>query len=419
MAGQHGTETLAAFGIATQILIPVLIVSMGFFFSINAIVANHFGSNEHEKIGNVIKTCWIISIFSGGLCILLLNNVDILLDAFSVDPTLYAGVKGYFATVSFGIIPYFFFLVLRFTCEGLLKAKYVMYCAVSAIPIKVALNSVFVYGAFGIEGAGAQGMGIATSVTWTFMLVRLIALYWFKGLFKQVRFFDIPFAFDRKVAIEVIKVGAPIGLSMGSGVIFMSITGMLIGGISAQAMAAHQSTYNFTFFMAMLFQGLSVATTSRVAYLNGAGLTDEVKNVIKIALGIALAIALINYSVIRFFAADIGYIYSQDEDLIARITLLLFWGAIMQAPQALQEITSGILRGFKKTLAPTVIYMVSFGTSLMLGYYAATSMLMEERGYWLGLLVGYSMATLGMFVVLWLFFSKSNLGQKQPDLLAK
>jgi MATE family multidrug resistance protein len=43
MAGQHGTETLAAFGVATQILIPVLIVSMGFFFSINAIVANQFG----------------------------------------------------------------------------------------------------------------------------------------------------------------------------------------------------------------------------------------------------------------------------------------------------------------------------------------------------------------------------------------
>ncbi len=404
MAGRHSTDTLAAFGVATQIIIPVLILSMGLFFSINAIVADLAGKQERKKISDLIKTCWILSVFAGGICIVLLNNSAVVLELFEVEEALRPGVADYLGSVSFGIIPYFFFLVLRFTCEGLLKAKYVMYASVLAIPIKILCNYIFVFGAFGTEPLGARGIGIATSITWSFMLAVLAFALFVRSGQERIRIFAGRFTFEGRIALEVFKTGAPIGVTMGASVIFLSVTGMLIGGISSQAMAAHQSAYNFTFFIFMFFQGLSVATTSRIAYLNGAGDSTSVVNVIRIVFFIALAIGSINSGMILLFADQIGHIYSKDEALIEKISLLLFWGAMLQFPQAIQEIASGVFRGFKKTLTPTFVYIISFGLSLVFAYHAATSWEFEERGYWMGLCLGYCVASAGLLVLLYRFY---------------
>ncbi|NQZ06412.1 MAG: MATE family efflux transporter [Algicola sp.] len=408
MAGRHGPQTLAAFGVATQIIIPILILSMGFFFAINSIVATLYGKKLIEEINVVISTCFYMALISSIICIALLNNIEPLLDFFAIKKELYPGIKGYLGNISYGIFPYLLFLVLRFTSEGLLKSKYVMYCAISAIPVKVLLNLLFIYGALGFEGEGASGMGKATALTWTFMLLILLTIMLRNKNIKQLGISISVSRFSRKVCLEIIKVGGPIAFSMGIGVIFMSITGLMIGSISAHAIAAHQSAFNFVTLISMLFQGITVAVTSRVAYLNGANKTGNIPMVINIAIAMVISVALLNACILLFNATLIGKIYSHDTLLISMIANLLFWGALLQVPQALQEVAAAVLRGFKITLQPTIIYSATFSGSLIVGYFLSTHWQFEESGYWMAIVLANILTAIGLFYMLFVKFHKAT-----------
>ncbi len=414
MAGRHSTQTLSEFGVSTQIIIPILVLSIGFFFSVNVIVAQHYGSKDFNALGNAVSTSITASLFCALFCVFILNNISPLLVLFGVDKALYSGIKSYMGYVSLGVVPYFLFLILRFTADGLLLAKYVMVSAVSAIPVKLFCNYLFVFGSLGFPELGVGGIGLATSITWTYMLSVLVVIFYWRKIFTSYNLLASLLAIDWKVLREIGKIGAPISFSMGVSVVFLSLTGMLISGLSSQDIASHQAAYNFIFFVSMFFQGVAVASTSRIAFLRGEGNLQALRRTIKISYSFAVGLAVINGLALYFSANYIGYIYNDDIGLVAIVSSLIVIGAIYQIPQALQETTSAILRGFKKTLLPTIVYMICFGTTLGLFVWLVDRYDLGVQGYWWGIAAGHVSASILMFCVF--FYLVSGQLRNHKDL---
>jgi len=400
MAGQHSKETLAATGLSTFILIPILVLNMGVFLSLNPMISRLLGKKSYKEIGDVIINSIFLAILMAVISILLLMNIEPLLVWFDIQVSLIPAINGYLGAAAYGILPYLIYLVLKFSNEGLLQAKNVMLCSLSALPFKVLFNYIFIFGAFGVESQGAPGAGIATALSWGVLCIAIIILTVKHPNFKKFIIFEQLPRINITVLKELFTIGIPITISLSTGVTIFSVIGLYIGSISTDAVAAHQAANNIVFIFAMVINGVAVAITSRIGYMIGKDDLVRVKDLIKISLIFALFVAVFNAAVIVFFSDVLAKLYTNDEKLITMIVGLLSWAAIIQFPRALEDSISAVLRGFKITRSPAVVYVICFTIGLPVGHKLAFEYDMSVTGFWVGLLISHCLSATGILILL-------------------
>lgn len=77
--------------------------------------------------------------------------------------------------LSWGIIPLFFFSVIRSFIDALGQTRVSMFITLIALPINVFFNYVLIFGKLGLPELGGVGSGYATAITyWIILIISLI-----------------------------------------------------------------------------------------------------------------------------------------------------------------------------------------------------------------------------------------------------
>ena len=172
---------------------------------------------------------------------------------------------------------------------------------------------------------------------------------------------------------------------------------LTLGRLGSEVIAAHGISLNIggIFFMVPLSIGLAAAV--RVGNHVGAKNLIGARYSAFSSVRFGVICALISTFMILMFADFIVNFYTQDIEVIKIAVILLMFAAFFQIPDSLAMCAVGSLRGYKDTLVPMLIMILSYwvigfplGYSLAVTDFWAASI--GAPGMWSGMTLGLCIA---------------------------
>lgn len=395
MAGNLSAQALASIAVGGAVFMPLIMLMAGILMAITPIVAQLLGARNFEEIGiNARQGLWLSQMLALPL-FFLLRNLGIVMVWLDVTPSIVPIALEYLNALSWGVFPYAAYMSLRFFNEGMSVTRPGMYFAGIGVIVNVAANYVFMYGKLGFPELGAVGCGYATALVGFIMFVCMLFFTMNHDPYKRFNIFSDFRMPDWPFLKEILQVGVPIGLSSTMEVTMFAVVSLLMGSLSAVAVAGHQIAINFSAMTFMVPFGLSTAITTRVGQAIGKKKVEEARN--RGLTGIALSAVFMSITALIMVAIPdlITSIYTQNEEVQSVAIGLLYMAAIFQISDGLQVSSYGALRGLKDTTLPMVVNFVAYWLiGLPLGYYLGLVRGIGPQGLWMGLIAGLSVAAI-------------------------
>ena len=413
MAGRVSAVDLAGVALGGALMWPMMMFFMGVLQAVTPAVSQLNGAGRQREVGEVIRQALWLAGFGAGLLIAFILNAEIIYAFMVIDPAAIPVSVGYLAATAWGVPALMGYFVLRFLCEGLGFTRPAMFIAVSALLLKIPLNYIFIYGAFGIAPMGGVGCGVATAIVmWLELCLILVVV-------SQSRFestgwrqqFSWP---DWQPMRRLIAVGIPIGATMFFEMALFAMVALLLGRFGADVVAAHTIAINLGGLTFMFPLALGMAATIRVGFNVGAGKFDAAAQVAQLAVWLTLGVAVLLGAFVVSARHFIAGLYSTDAQVVALASSLMLFVAVFQLFDSAQATTIGALRGYKDTRVPMAItllgyWFVGLPVALTLGY-GWIGPPMGAYGFWAGLTVALMFVAVCVLSRLWWL-------RRHPDLI--
>ena len=416
MAGRLSATDLAGVTLGGNFLFPTMLLMSGIVMAVTPSVSQLNGAGRIGDAGAVVRQALWIALGGGVALTLILRNAEPAYRLFGVDEQAIPVAVGYLSAASLGLVPLLAYTSLRCLAEGMSWTTPAMCVSLSALPLKILLNWLFMHGspALGIPAMGGVGCGWATAVVmcYTFLVMVVVVARSRMRDALLFRAFDWP---KLGTIRDLLVVGVPIGLALLVEVGFFSVAGLLTGRLGVEAVASHQIAFNVAGIAFMVPLALGMAATIRVGFNVGAGdraaarLSAWVAVATTLVWGIGVAVVMLTarYPIVG--------LYTDNAEVIRVAAALLAIGALFQVFDAAQATTMGALRGYKSTVAPMAIAVVAYwlvglpiGAALCFGVESIPSldgMLANTfgapigvYGLWWGLVVGLAAASIALLV---------------------
>src|SRR5688572_12295758 len=396
MVGPLGPEAISAAGVGNSMHIAFAIFGMAIMLGLDTLVSQAYGARD-------IRDChrW----FFDGLTMAALLTVPIMallaLVWFAIPWLGFHGAVRPLLDSYFGIVmlstP---FLLAYAVCRRYLQAMHavtpVMFALITANLINAAANWTLIHGHFGFPALGVAGAAWATVISRAYMLATLLfAVWWIDRKRTREAGIDAPglWHVDRGFSAarlrRLVALGLPAASQVGAEVGVFALATALSGTLDPISSAAHQIALNMAGVAFMVPLGLGSAGAVRVGHAVGAGDRPRASaagwTAILLATGFMVLAALVFIAVPRQLIA----LFSEDPDVLAVGTSLLFLAAIFQLFDGIQGVITGTLRGIGDTRTPMVVNLVAHWLlGLPIGYLLCFVIGWGVYGLWVGLSLG-------------------------------
>ena len=407
MVGGLGPEAISAAGVGNSMHIAFAIFGMAIMLGLDTLVSQAYGARD-------IRDChrW----FFDGLTLAALMTVPImallLLVWFAIPSLGFHGDVRPLLDSYFGIVmlstP---FLLAYAVCRRYLQAMHavtpVMFALITANLINAAANWTLINGHFGFPALGVAGAAWATVISRAYMLATLLfAVWWIDRKRTREAGIDAPGlwhverAFNAARLRRLLALGLPAASQVGAEVGVFALATALSGTLDPISSAAHQIALNMAGVAFMVPLGLGSAGAVRVGHAVGAGDRPRASaagwTAILLATGFMIFAALVFIVVPRQLIA----LFSEDPDVLAVGTSLLFLAAIFQLFDGIQGVITGTLRGIGDTRTPMVVNLVAHWLlGLPIGYLLCFVIGWGVYGLWVGLSLGLIVTGVILFYV--------------------
>ncbi|ATY65309.1 MATE efflux family [Cordyceps militaris] len=147
---------------------------------------------------------------------------------------------------------------------------------------------------------------------------------------------------------------------------------------------------------------MSIAASTRVANLIGAGLVDAAKITAKVTFWLAASISIFNFFVFVLFRYQLPLLFTNDKEVIGLVAQVMPAVAIMQVFDGLSAGAHGLLRGIGKQAIGGPINLIAYYlVSLPLSIGLAFGLGWRLEGLWIGVTAGLLIVTVIEYLYLW------------------
>ncbi|GAB4217188.1 MAG: proton-coupled multidrug efflux MATE transporter PmpM [Rhodoferax sp.] len=410
MAGHASAADLAGVALGVSIWNMLSISLMGLMMSVNPMVAHAVGAGQLDWVPAIVRQGLWKALALGLAGTLLANLCVPLFDTLGLEPQVHH-VAQRFVHISSLCLPLFaMYRVLHGYSTSLNQTKPLMVIALLALSLNALVNWVLVFGRLGFAPQGGAGCAWALLITLSFSVLALLGWMRHSPAYRSTW----PFAHwegpNAPLLRELLHLGWPIGLTYFAETSAFSLIALLVAPLGSTEIAAHQIALNFTSLVFMVPLSLGLALLTRIGQSMGA--QDPVRARFQAWTGVALALTLATVSagLMALCAQPIARLYTRDPAVVALTSSLLLLAALFQLSDATQVVTSCAIRGYKVTRPPMLIHMTAFWLfALPLGYalgLGATGLAwlptqpMGARGFWIALVVGLTVAAVGLSLLL-------------------
>ena len=369
MAGRYGTLDLAAVGVGASVYITIFVAFMGVLLGLTPVVAQHAGAGRDAAIGEDVRQSMWLAVGLAVAALAVLAFPGPILAISRLDPEVEAKARDYLAAIAWGVPAALAFRVFTGFTTAVGMPRVVMALNLGALALKVPLNALFMYGGFGLPAMGAAGLAAATSViAW---LIAIVAWTWVYVAphYARFRVFAHVSPPRRSALGHLAAVGLPIGLTFLVDVTAFTFMSLFIARLGPLAIAGHQIAANLAALTYMVPLALGNAAAVVVGQAIGANQYGRARRagIVGMALGVALAVPV--GAVLYFGRSVIAGLYTNDAAVAAMAASLIALVAGYHLADALQGVVVNVLRGYKRTLVPMVVYAFAlWGVGLAGGY---------------------------------------------------
>lgn len=416
MAGHAGADDLAGVSVGAGLFYPLLASIIGLLMAGTPLMAQLIGRKERESLPFIVRSGMVI-----GLSVWALFTaayfffIDDLLASLALEAAV-EHIARYYLMTMIGVV---FFLALMIPLRCLTdtagSTSISMKLFLMAPVINGIFNYLFIYGHGGMPALGGIGAGLATMMTYGFLLgLFLLVVMKSKDLGGR-QIFASP-ALRSKDLREYLVVGVPSGLSIFMEMSLFSLIIVFLSRYGTDALAAYQIADNFASLVYMLPVSCSMALTILIATAVGAGDMTLARRYKKAGFVVAMAGAMMTASFTVLFRNSIGSVYTDDAAVALIAGQFLIYSAGWQLFDAISTPIQGILRGLKDTRISFILMVLAYwGGCFPMSLFLDSHTALGADSFWLGLDFGVGCSAFLMILRL-LYVERKLDGRPMPSL---
>ena len=416
MAGHAGADDLAGVSVGAGLFYPLLASIIGLLMAGTPLMAQLIGRKERESLPFIVRSGMVI-----GLSVWALFTaayfffIDDLLASLALEAAV-EHIARYYLMTMIGVV---FFLALMIPLRCLTdtagSTSISMKLFLLAPVINGIFNYLFIYGHGGMPALGGIGAGLATMMTYGFLLgLFLLVVMKSKDLGGRQIFASL--ALRSKDLREYLVVGVPSGLSIFMEMSLFSLIIVFLSRYGTDALAAYQIADNFASLVYMLPVSCSMALTILIATAVGAGDMTLARRYKKAGFVVAMAGAMMTASFTVLFRNSIGSVYTDDAAVALIAGQFLIYSAGWQLFDAISTPIQGILRGLKDTRISFILMVLAYwGGCFPMSLFLDSHTALGADSFWLGLDFGVGCSAFLMILRL-LYVERKLDGRPMPSL---
>lgn len=393
MVGQLGVIELAALTFANSLFYVPFVFGIGVLTSVSVVSSNAKGAGDEAGARASCRHGLYLGTLLGLLLFVLTCLISYRLVWFGQPAGVTAITGDFFRIQMASTIPALASIALKNHADALNRPWIPFWIFLGGVLLNVLLNWMFIFGKWGCPEMGFVGAAWATLWARTAILVAMIL--WLNRAADLRNWVPRRWLRRAKPASmrKLLALGIPASLQMLTEVSAFSIAGLVMGHISADAMAAHQITISLTGTAFMIPLGFSMALTVRVGQAHGAGDMQLLRRVAISGWIMLVAIAAINATCFLSMGHWMASWFTDASELAELTAALLAICAAFQFFDAQQVGSASMLRGLHITRVPALVCFIAYWLiGIPAGIWLAFGMHLGARGVWWGLAIGLAVA---------------------------
>jgi MATE family multidrug resistance protein len=390
VAGRYAQEALAALSVGSAIYISVYVTLMGLLQALLPMLSEMHGAQAQGAIGRTVRQ----GLYLCALCTLVGMGVLMypgpLLDWTDVPQAMQADVRGYLRTLAWALAPALLFRMFSTLNQSLGQPQWVTWIQVAGLGVKIPLSVGLCFGWGGFSAQGVNGCAQATLVVNTVMLLMGVWLLRHQTFYRP---FQIWKGLERPhipTLKEMLKIGLPNAISITVEVTSYTLMALFIARMGNTASASHQIVSNLGALLYMAPLSLAIATSARVSYWVGAQDMAKAQDAMRQGFVLLLMVGAVLLLALACGREWIASLYTREEAVAGLARDMMRWLTWYQAADALQVMCFFLLRCFRITLAPLLVYtLLLWGVGLTGGYvlaydgFAGWGPLQSPEAFWM------------------------------------
>ena len=398
MVGLYGGEEatpLAAVAFGTSISWIFLFVCIGLTIGLTPVIGELFVQERKQEMAHYLQTSFVLYPLLGLLAMALQIASEPLLYLMGQPAEVVEMALPYYRLMAYGLPFVMLYGTIKQFLEGVGNTKSAMIVALITNVINVVLNYVFIFGKCGFEPMGAYGAGLATLIS---RIINPILLGGYIVCAKRYREYISLFSRHKEQlrnAIHLLKMGFPIAGQMVLEALAFIVTGVMMGWFGTEAISANQIGNTFGNCTFMLILSLGSATTICVSHAFGRRSIDEIADVVRSALTMAVVWGITVLIIFASLRHVMPLLFTENKEVILLASQILVLYAAFQISDALQCILVGILRGLQQVRSIALVAFIAYIViNIPVGYFVAFHLEMGAAGLIVGYIVGLTTAAI-------------------------
>ena len=372
VAGRYSESSLAALSVGSAIFISVYVALIGVLQALLPVWAEQRGAQQPEAVGRSLRQALYLCAAASVVGMAVLLSPGALLRWTEVPPALRPQVENYLAVLALALPPALLFRIYSTLNQALGHPRLVTWLQVGSLFIKLPLSVWFTFGGGGLPAQGVVGCAWATLVVNCSMLALAVWLLRSQDIYAPLGLWRRMEPPHWPTIAGFARLGIPAGLAVMVEVTSFTLMALFIARQGTTSAAAHQIAANMAAVLYMVPLSLSIATSARVSYWLGAQQPQRARQVVLMGFSLAALVGIALAAILFIARYSISQIYTDNASVAAVAGTVLVWVAAYHAADAVQTLCVFVLRCYRITLAPLVVYCaLLWGAGLAGGYWLA------------------------------------------------
>ena len=369
IAGRYSPHALAVLSVASSIYISIYVALNGMMQALLPVWAELHGGNRRAEIGRSVRQALYISAIAAALGITGLWFPDPWLSWTQVPTELWPDVRAYLHVLALALVPTLLFRIYSTLNQSLGYPRLVTWLQAVAVFVKIPLSVLLTFGAGDAPGLGVVGCAWATLAVNSLMLLTGLWLLRTQDIYHPYQLWRLPEKPQWPVLRHFLRLGVPAGLSIMVEVTSFTLMALFIARLGSVASASHQIAASLASVLYMVPLALGIASSARTGYWLGAGHPLRARQAAGLGIGLAIGAAVLCAVALLLGRETIAHAFTNDPLVAQTAMVWLVWVAVYHLADAVQAVSVFLLRCYRVTITPLLIYTAFlWGLGLYGGY---------------------------------------------------
>ncbi len=397
MVGRVGVVPLAAAAFVSAVAHLPLVFGLGLLSSIAVLTSQAFGARRPDEAGEVFRHGLIVSVAMGLLAALSMFALHPFLNRLGQPPEVVAAAGKFLLLFGASLLPALVGHGCKQFSEALKHPWVPTFILLGGVLLNVLLNWVLIFGHWGAPAMGLTGAGWATVIARVVMALVILGYVVRAPVLRAFQPVRWPAALSWERFRQLLSLGWPVAIQHFFEVSAFAFAAIMMGWISADAIAAHQIAITCAALTFMCALGVGTAVCIRVGHAYGAAQYGRMRRIGFGGVSLAAGMMGVFGLVLMLAGRPIAGLFITSPTVVSLTAQLLIVAAVFQMADGIQVVSISALRGLGDVRVPAVIAVLAYWVfAVPVGAALAFPGGRGAVGIWFGLAGGLGAAALGL-----------------------